>query len=503
MKPLHRDEKSLISRRAALSFLGAGGTAAFAASCGMGTSGSTTSKNTNIGGTPNEAFVAPPELRSSNGVLDVALTASSSMIPWGTGKRYALTYNGSVPGPTLRLHPGETLNVTLTNELDVPTNLHTHGLHVSPEGNSDNVYLMIDPGQSFSYKYQIPANHPSGTFWYHPHHHGNVAPQVFGGMAGALIIEDAIDETEALTATTERVLILADPRIGSTAKVLDATTADKRAGREGDVIVVNGQLQPTLSAQAGSVERWRIVNASASRYYRLSVDSPEMFLIGTDQGRLSTPLRVTDVTLTPGQRAEILVPISGQGAVTLSTTEVERGKNMAMGGSMGQMGGGRTGQSIGPTTPLLSAAVVGSSALPATLPAQLRTSMPIASKPSTTRNIRFGAMGMGNGEFVIDGKAFSEDRITANPTLDTTEDWVITNNSMMDHPFHIHVNPFQVIARSGGGPLDPGWRDTVNIPMGESVTIRMPFDDYRGKTVFHCHILDHEDLGMMANLQIS
>ena len=163
----------LLSRRAAIGLLGAGGAAAVLASCGMGHSGPTTAKNTNVGGSPGEAFVSPSQLRSANGVLEVALTAAASMVPWGSGERYALTYNGSVPGPTLRLRPGDTLRVTLKNELDQATNLHTHGLHVSPDGNSDNVYLMIEPGQTFHYEYKIPANHPSGTFWYHPHHHGD------------------------------------------------------------------------------------------------------------------------------------------------------------------------------------------------------------------------------------------------------------------------------------------------------------------------------------------
>ena len=95
------------------------------------------------------------------------------MVPWQDGTRYALTYNGISPGPTLRARPGDVINVTLRNELDEPTNLHTHGLHVSPEGTSDNVFIMIEPGQEFSYRYEIPSDHPSGTFWYHPHHHGN------------------------------------------------------------------------------------------------------------------------------------------------------------------------------------------------------------------------------------------------------------------------------------------------------------------------------------------
>ena len=493
-----------ISRRSALGLLGAGSAAAVLAGCGMGMGGgSTTVKNSSPGGTPGDPLVSPQVLRSANGLLEVELTAAATKLPWGNGERYALTYNGSVPGPTLRARPGDTLRVTLNNRLGQTTNLHTHGLHVSPEGNSDNIYVMVDDGKSFTYEYQIPPNHPSGTFWYHPHHHGNVAPQVFGGLAGALIVEDTIDDLPELRAAEQHVLLLSDPRVGTSKSVLDATTADKQAGREGDVILVNGQLQPTITAAVGSVQYWRIVNSSSSRYYRLSVDAPAMYLIGTDQGLLSSPTRVAEVTLTPGQRAEVLVPLSTTGLVTLSTTEVERGKNMSMGmGGMG-MGGSDSGKSIGPTTPLLTVDVAAGTSAPAALPAELRTVPTAPMRAVKRRSISFGAMSMGNGEFVIDGQSFDADRITADPRLGTTEDWVVTNNSMMDHPFHLHVWPFQVIARSGGGQLDPGWRDTVNIPMGESVTLRIPFEDYGGKTVMHCHILDHEDLGMMANVEVS
>lgn len=176
---------------------------------------------------------------------------------------------------------------------------------------------------------------------------------------------------------------------------------------------------------------------------------------------------------------------------------------MSMDGGMSMMGSSNSGASIGPTTPLLSADV-GSvpSVVSPVLPAKLASSRFLPKKADRRRTIGFGSMSMGDGEFVVDGKPYSADRITADPMLGSTEDWVITNNSMMDHPFHLHVWPFQVIGRSGGRALDPGWRDTVNIPMGESVTLRIPFEDFAGKSVIHCHILDHEDLGMMANVEV-
>ena len=141
---------------------------------------------------PATTWLQPEELSSRDGVLDVEFEAAPSMVPWRDSQRWALTYNGTTPGPTLRVRPGDRLRVTLRNRLDSPTNLHVHGLHVSPSANSDNVFVMIGPGEEHTYDYLIPDDHPSGTFWYHPHHHGTVAEQVAAGMAGVIIIEDEL-----------------------------------------------------------------------------------------------------------------------------------------------------------------------------------------------------------------------------------------------------------------------------------------------------------------------
>ncbi len=502
-----------MSRRSVLRLAGVGvllaGTGTLASCMSSGSSSSTSSAGS-AGGSAGDAFVGPAVLTSSSGRLDLALTAGALSLPWGTGSRYALGYNGSVPGPTLRVRPGDIMTVRLVNQLDEPTNLHTHGLHVSPEGSSDNIFVMVEPGQEHTYEYRIPADHPSGTFWYHPHHHGTVASQVFGGMAGAIIVDDVIDD--ALVATTERVVVLSDPKIGSDAGVLTATNAEKMQGREGDVILVNGILQPRIDARAGSVERWRIINASPSRYYRLTTSGAAMQLIASDQGRLAAPLAVSEIVLTPGQRAEVLVALDRTGTVTLSTTDVSRGSMGMGGGGMGGggMGGGMMGgnsnssSSGGGLVDLLTVAVgTADQASSVTPPTRLRT-VPEAPASSVTnrRALTLGQMSMGNSEFVIDGRSFESGRVDESVTLGTTEEWTLRNQSMMDHPFHLHVWPFIVVDRSDATAVDPGWRDTVNVPAGQSVTIRIPFQDFAGTTVYHCHILDHEDLGMMGTIQV-
>lgn len=436
----------------------------------------------------------PIELRSTDGVLDVAFVAAPAMVPWQDGTRYALTYNGISPGPTLRARPGDVINVTLRNELDEPTNLHTHGLHVSPEGTSDNVFIMIEPGQEFSYRYEIPSDHPSGTFWYHPHHHGNTAQQLFGGMAGAIIIDDEIDDSGAMVNSSERMLILADPNIGDSPAVLDATMPERMQGRQGDAVLVNGVQSPTIAATTGTTERWRIVNTSPSRFYNLTVDGLTMVLVGTDQGRLRQPEPVDQIVLTPGQRAEVMVALTDPGTFTLVTTEVDRGS----------MSGGTLVPPAGTVTALLSVEVTGTSGAQAPPPpSQLdgpdeRVDLSVDS----TRSMSLGGSGMGMRSLVIDGQSFDMDVVNITTTLGTTERWTITNPSMMDHPFHIHVWPFKVVERSDGAPLDPGWRDTVNVPAGGSVSILMPFEDISGRTVYHCHILDHEDIGMMGVIEV-
>ncbi len=500
-----------LSRRQVLAGLGAGG-ALFAvgglAACTRMPGATTDGGSTTNGAGASSEFAQPVELASQNGRLDVTLVAAAATVPYADGTRWALTYNGTTPGPTLRVRPGDVLTVTLENRLDAPTNLHTHGLHVSPEGDSDNVFVMVDPSQRHTYTYRIPADHPSGTFWYHPHHHGQVARQVFGGMAGVIIVEDAIDQRPELTAATSRVLVLADPNIGDSAAVLDVTMMQRMTGREGSAILVNGLPRPRIPARTGTLEHWRIVNASPSRYYALRVEGQQLHLVASDGGRLDAPHAIDELVLVPGERAEVLVPVTA-GTHPVTTRAVDRG---GMGGGMGGGGMGRGGMgrgnatatTTGATTVIATLDASGPDAAPPPLPTALRTlDDPTAQSVTTNRLVTLSMnMGMGgtggDGQFLIDGHTFDANRVDITTRLGTTEDWEIRNTSPMDHPFHLHVWPFRVVERSDGSTPPPGWKDTVNVPAGQSVRLRIPFRDIPGKAVYHCHILDHEDLGMMG-----
>src|SRR3712207_3240457 len=150
----------------------------------------------------------PPVLMSVDGLLDVSFEARP--LPGaGMGK---LAYNGTIPGPTLRFRAGDTVRLKLTNNLEGPmTNMHVHGLHVSPEGNSDSIFQMVDNGESFQYEYRIPQNHQAGTYWYHPHHHGDAQAQVNGGLVGAIVIGGAFDDVAGIESLPERLFVLQGP----------------------------------------------------------------------------------------------------------------------------------------------------------------------------------------------------------------------------------------------------------------------------------------------------
>ena len=175
-----------ISRRTALTMGGAGLVGTVVGGTGLWRELSTSVLDPVAG----ELFTEPEVLRSTGGLLEVRLEAALGKHEVAGREATTLGYNGGVPGPTLRLRPGDTLRVELVNRLDRVTNLHVHGLHVSPEGNGDNVFVAVDPGRAHRYEYRLPDNHPPGVYWYHPHHHGTVADQVFGGLYGAIIVED-------------------------------------------------------------------------------------------------------------------------------------------------------------------------------------------------------------------------------------------------------------------------------------------------------------------------
>ena len=467
-----------ITRRAALQSVATVAGSAYLAACGGGDQSSSVpaAQDDAVPGALGSAFREPEELRSVNGHLEVSLTAAAATFPNAVAG--GLAYNDAPIGPTLRLRPGDRLIVELTNGLDVATNLHTHGLGVSPTSPADDVFARIAPGETRRYDYQLPTDHPSGLFWYHPHQHGDVARQVGAGLVGAIIVDDDIDDLPEIRSSRERLWVLNDP----SAADRTSTGMDQMHGRTGSEVLVNGVSQPNLDAKIGQAERWRIVNASASRMMPFAVDGLPLHLIATDGGRLDAPIEVNGIVLAPGERAEVLV---------LPTQEPAA----------------RTVSGDGPLATIVMANPDPPMEATALLPGQLSDISSFDVAPVTARRtLRLGADMSGGGmmtegsmlAFTIDGRTFDPERVDISTTIGEVEEWTIVNETGMDHPFHLHVWPFQVVDEQGW----PGWKDTVNVPGGQQVTIRIPFVGHSGRTVYHCHILDHEDIGMMGVIEV-
>jgi FtsP/CotA-like multicopper oxidase with cupredoxin domain len=225
--------------------------------------------------------------KSINHLLEINLEASERLINIGGKQAYLLSYNGQVPAPRLEFKAGDTIRIHLTNNLSQPTNLHYHGLHVTPNGNADNAFLSLAPKERLTYEFTLPKDHPSGTFWYHPRHHEYMAEQLFGGLAGLLIVRGQLDEIPEIQTAKEEFLVLQDFAIDANGRIQKPNHMDLMMGREGSSVTVNGQVNSSLSINKGGLLRLRILNASPSRFYCLSLENHPFYLIATDGGAIS------------------------------------------------------------------------------------------------------------------------------------------------------------------------------------------------------------------------
>ncbi len=298
----------------------------------------------------------------------------------------------------------------------------------------------------------------------------------------------------------ERVLVLSDLSLTADGSLRPPSQMERMVGREGELVLVNGQLRPEIVALPGARERWRIINACTARYVRLAVPGWQMQLLGADSGREAEPRRISDLLLAPGNRADLLVT-AGSGESELRSLGYDRG-------AMGMMSGIR--DLSGPLS-LAAARAVGDAAAPAVpVPARSADADLRGREPDARRNLTF-TMGMMPGmpgnrgagmSFGIDGRSFDMDRIDQQVRAGALEEWTIHNPTPMDHPFHLHVWPMQVIEERGRAVDAITYRDVVNVPAGSRVVVRIHFARFTGRTVFHCHILDHEDASMMGVVSV-
>jgi FtsP/CotA-like multicopper oxidase with cupredoxin domain len=421
---------------------------------------------------------------------------------WPDRRADLLTFGGSYPSPTIHLRRGDVFTTRLENRLGAPTNVHWHGLSVpaAMDGHPSN---LVAPGGSRDYAFQVLDR--AGTYWYHPHPHGHTAEQVYRGMAGFLLIEDEAERGLGLPAGEQDVpLLIQDRRQGFGGSLTYAPTPrDLMAGYLGDAVLVNGEPGAVLDV-APALYRLRLLNGSNARVFRLGFEDGRRFhVIGGDGGLLERPIATDALFLGPAERAELLVDFSGDAADRqvrlLSLPFVAAGRDgpgMGMGGSLAQ----------GVALQVLSVRVTRSDARRRELPTTLGPVERFVAERAEVRRRFVMEMRMPPfvGSFLINGLSYEADRIDVRVERGPLEIWEIVNASNEPHPFHVHATQFQVLERSSGplGPHERGFKDTVLVWGGETVRIAIRFEHHAGLYVLHCHNLEHEDAGMMLNLEL-
>lgn len=361
---------------------------------------------------------------------------------------------------------------------------------------------------SGTYEYQFGLNQRAGTYWYHPHPHHITGEQVYKGLSGFFIIED--DEEKALNLPEgqyEIPLVIQDRRASDSGEIVFNPTMPEQmmTGLLGDLILVNGMPSPYQEVEAG-IYRLRILNGSNARIYNIAFQDEVPFtVIGTDGGLLPEPIETSDLLMAPGERADILVDFST--ATSSSIQLISKPFEVPSGGGMMGMQNmmGSDGPEQGAGFSLMEFRIEGESQRnPIALPDQLsEANFPEAANADQTRPIQLDMQMMAG--HTINGRQFEMERVDERVKQGDTEIWEFINNSNVPHPMHVHAVQFKVLERSGNRgliPTETGWKDTVLVMPGETVRVIMKFDAPKGLYVFHCHNLEHEDSGMMANMEI-
>jgi FtsP/CotA-like multicopper oxidase with cupredoxin domain len=407
--------------------------------------------------------------------VEVGLEARPVTLEVGGERVALLTYNGLFPGPLIRAAEGDRLRVELLNGLAEPTNLHFHGLHVSPGGSGDNVFVEVPPKGRFRYELVVPTGF-GGTFWYHPHRHRHLARQLWQGLAGPLVIDQPAEAISGLALAEEIVAVVKDLALAD-GRPAPHTTGDWARGKSGPLVLVNGAPRPRLTV-AKRLVRLRLVNACNARALRLARgDGRDLLLAAQDGHLLEAPVELEELLLAPAQRADLLLPLAAGQVLDLV---------------MKPYGSGARRAPSRVETLLTLAAAAG--ATPIAIPGSLTKVERLDARTAVRRRSFKMAMAFMHP----DGHTHHE---PVRVGLGETELWQIENVDTQDHVFHLHTWPFQVWRRDGAPPY-PAWRDTINLRPGEQVELLVPFRDFPGTSVFHCHIAEHGDAGMMGIVEV-
>ncbi|MGW5191161.1 multicopper oxidase family protein [Kribbella sp. NPDC004138] len=457
----------------------------------------------------------PPVLSGADRYEIVQREVTAEILPGVPTRLW--TYGGTFPGPTIESRRGHAITVAHRNELPVPTVVHLHGGRtpaesdgyptdlVLPSGWEHHAHGMHDPRavtSNVTREYTFPLDQRPTLLWYHDHRMDFTAPAVWRGLVGMHLVRDDAEESLGLpSGARELPLLIADrafaadgslayPSIDPSLTMRPGVEERYLAGVLGDVVLVNGAPWPVHEIDAARY-RLRILNASNARHYDLEAvldDGRRLDLvqIGADQGLLSTPVTLRHLPIAPAERYDVIADF-GRVAVGSRVRIVNRAG---------------TGQ----TRDVLAFHVVRKAADPSRIPDVLSDDLPRwqRSEAVRTRDFAFRAGQMGDGHgWLIGGRPFAPDRTDVTTRLGDVELWRLVAD--VHHPVHLHLAGFRILSRGGREPLpsDAGLKDTVSLRPGESAEIITRFDGYRGRYLFHCHNAEHEDMGMMANLEIS
>lgn len=450
-------------------------------------------------------FAEPPVIFSDpvTHTLTTTLTQSQGTATIGDDTvSDAWTYNGSYVGPTLWVQPGDTLDVTIINNINQVSNLHTHGLHVSPEGNSDNVLLNLEPGETNRFTIRIPEDHPNGLNWYHAHLHGVVNDQLAKGLSGLIVIGRPDGGAAELNGLPQHLLALKNARVQNGLVLIPGEGSNVNA----QTYSVNGQLQPVLDVPVGRYDVFNVAAIGTNAFYSLQVFDPDSGLVmpistlAIDGNPFSNVEQVESVLVPPARRLSFVVP-----------PKVDDQGNAIAGSLILQSAGYSDGTNDWPAVDLMTINYAGA---PIPLPAPPVENgdalTPVATYYRDLRKVPDDQIAarrtvvFGEGEGVL--KTINNESFPLNPIFQprtgTVEEWTLVNPTGDDHPFHLHVNPQQVTATETTKDGLPIFQDVINVPAFESLTIRIEFLDYLGQFVYHCHRTKHEDQGMMALVNI-
>jgi spore coat protein A len=425
-------------------------------------------------------------------------------------------YDGVFPGPTIRSRSGRKIVVRQTNELPVPVSTHLHGGRTPPEsdgyptdlimprgmGDDHAMHRSMEMGGSrHSRDYVYPLEQQAATLWYHDHRMDFTGPQVWRGLAGFHLIHDEEEDALPLPKDEKDIpLMICDrsfdvdgsflyPSLDPSLQDKPGVEDDYMDGVMGDTILVNGAPWPVLEV-SNTRYRFRILNASNARRYELALEpgNASFVQIGSDGGLLGAPITHRTIRIAQAERFDVVIDFS----------KYSVGEEVTLKNRMGE----------GKTADVMRFRITHRENDDSTVPRRLAnmTEFDKLEEPDANRarEFRFTRVGdEGRVMWGINGEPFEPDLTAASPQLGSTEVWHL-RAAPAAHPIHLHLVHFKVVSRNGRHPLpkDSGWKDTVDLTSGEEARVLVRFDGYRGRYVFHCHNLEHEDMMMMANFEV-